>query len=210
MGSMVLSPSLQDYLEVILELSTKDEAVRITDIANRLDITKASVNQAITSLRQKEMVSHQSYGPVILTTQGREEGGKIRYRHEVLRGFLFNILGVDSQLAEQDACLMEHSISPQTLERLVEFMEKSNLPGEFARKTSGLEVLAEEEKCFMPIIILNKLSELPVGGSGKVNRISANGQMKKCILEMGLTTGSEVEVKGVAPLGDPMNLLSYE
>ncbi len=54
---------------------------------------------------------------------------------------------------------------------------------------------------------INKLSDLPVGIKGKVTRIDAKGHVKKRILEMGLTTGSEVEVKGIAPFGDPMNLL---
>lgn len=54
---------------------------------------------------------------------------------------------------------------------------------------------------------INKLSELPVGIKGKVTRIDAKGHVKKRILEMGLTTGSEVEVKGIAPFGDPMDIL---
>jgi Fe2+ transport system protein FeoA len=59
----------------------------------------------------------------------------------------------------------------------------------------------------MPHMTVNKLSELPVGMRGKVTRIDAKGHVKKRILEMGLTTGSEVQVTGIAPFGDPMNLL---
>lgn len=59
----------------------------------------------------------------------------------------------------------------------------------------------------MQTIATSKLCDLPIGGQGNVLHIAARGQIKKRILEMGLTTGTAVEVKGIAPMGDPMDLL---
>ncbi|NJD02544.1 MAG: metal-dependent transcriptional regulator, partial [Ruminiclostridium sp.] len=117
-----LSSSLQDYLEAILELEENENQVRVTDIANRLRIAKASVNQTIGKLRETGLIRQQAYGPVELTHLGRELAGKIIQRHKKLRKFLVEVLGVDQQTAEQDACLMEHAVSPQTMDLVTDFL----------------------------------------------------------------------------------------
>lgn len=117
-----LSSSLQDYLEKILVLEESNEIVRITDIANELKISKASVNQTIVKLNNQGFVTHQSYGPVGLTEKGRIIARKVKSRHIKLRRFLIEVLKVDPVIAEQDACKMEHAISPQTVDKLTEFL----------------------------------------------------------------------------------------
>lgn len=117
-----LSTSLQDYLEKILDIEESQEIVRITDIAKELKFAKASVNQTILKLKQQGFVTHQTYGPVELTEKGRAVAIKIKRRHIKLRQFLVEVLKVDPEIAEQDACRMEHSISPQTIDKLTEFL----------------------------------------------------------------------------------------
>jgi len=119
---MTLSASMQDYLEAILELEEEEKTVRITDIANKLKIAKASVNQTINKFKDMGLVRHQVYGPVELTEAGRELADKIIQRHRKLRQFLIEVLGVDTSIAEKDACLMEHAVSPQTMEQLTDFL----------------------------------------------------------------------------------------
>jgi DtxR family transcriptional regulator, Mn-dependent transcriptional regulator len=117
-----LSASMQDYLEAIVELEEEENTVRITDIANKLKIAKASVNQTISKFKEMGLVQQQVYGPVGLTDSGRVMANKIRLRHKKLRQFLIEVLGVDGQIAEKDACLMEHAVSSQTMDRLTEFL----------------------------------------------------------------------------------------
>ncbi|MEN8905451.1 MAG: metal-dependent transcriptional regulator [Clostridiales bacterium] len=117
-----LSASLQDYLEAILELEESENQVRITDIAKRLKIAKASVNQSIHKLKELELVIQQMYGPVLLTNEGRDIAIKIRDRHRKLRKFLIEVLNVKPEVAEKDACSMEHVVSPQTMDKLTEFL----------------------------------------------------------------------------------------
>lgn len=122
-GTIACSSSLQDYLEAILDISEKENVVRVTDIASKLNIAKASVTQTICTLKDQGLVVQERYGPVELTSRGREWALKVRYRHLVLRKFLIDVLGVDPGIAEKDACLMEHVVSPQTMEKLVDFLE---------------------------------------------------------------------------------------
>lgn len=118
-----ISSSLQDYLEAILELSETDRSARVTDLARKLNIAKASVSQSIDKLASFGLVEQESYGPIKLTATGREQAIKVRRRHRMLRRFLIEILGVDPTIAEEDACRMEHAISPETMEKLVAFLE---------------------------------------------------------------------------------------
>jgi DtxR family Mn-dependent transcriptional regulator len=208
MASRELTSSLQDYLEAILELSSAHEAVRITDIAAKLGIAKASATQAIKNLSKRGLVIHQYYGPISLTPRGREEAQKVLDCHQVLLGFLVNVLEVEPLTAAKDACLMEHAISPQTLQRLVEYMSKSpNL-----EETNLSDRVSDAENCrkevnAMPVSTAVRLSELPIGGMGTVQRVEAKGQIKKRILEMGVTNGTQIQVRGVAPMGDPIDVM---
>ncbi len=122
------SSSMQDYLEAILDLAEKDGLARVSDIASQLNVSKPSVTQMIENLKNKELVKQDPYGPVELTTTGRELATKVRQRHRLLKRFLINVLGVDSKIAERDACMIEHVVSPETMEKLVEFLAAMSLP----------------------------------------------------------------------------------
>ena len=123
MPPLPISASLQDYLESILNLSRSGEPVRVTDIAVRLNLAKASVTQALGVLQDQGLVDHQRYGPVTLTEQGHQVALTVQRRHEVILNFLIEVLKVDPKNAERDACLMEHAVSTETMEKLVRFLE---------------------------------------------------------------------------------------
>ena len=116
-----ISPSLEDYLEVILDLTEQNLRVRVTDLADKLQVAKSSVNQAVKRLDQLDLIRHEKYGPLELTPKGAEIALKISQRHECLKRFFIEILGNDRSTAENDACHIEHHMSPITMERLVAF-----------------------------------------------------------------------------------------
>ncbi len=122
-----LGKSLEDYLEAIFLLSKEKDRVRITDIAERLSVRKPSVVSAIKKLEEKGFVTHERYGHVELTPMGKELAEDIYYKHTMLLKFFRDILGVESDEAERDACIMEHYLGDSTLMRLaklVEFIEE--------------------------------------------------------------------------------------
>ena len=118
-----LSASLQDYLETILQLSADNGGARITDIAKQMNIAKPSVNQAISTLKNIGLAEQDLYGPVRLTADGRVEAEKVIARHHAIKTFLTKKLGVCAETAETDACAIEHVISQETLEKLLEFIK---------------------------------------------------------------------------------------
>lgn len=212
-GTITVSSALEDYLETILNLAEKAGVVRVTDIADKLNVAKASVNQAVNNLKELGLVVQEKYGPVELTCTGKELAIKVQHRHRMLRKFLVEVLGVNQMIAEKDACLMEHVVSPQTMEKLVEFLKTVERMGKVTtafsvtdfEKSPGRD--EEEEVKAMRSVNIRALCDLHTGERCKVIRITAKGPVRRRILEMGVTPGTEISVKGVAPLGDPMEIL---
>ena len=113
-----LTPSKQDYLEAILDLSVQGAPVRSIDVANALGFSRASVSRAIGLLRAYGFLLQQPYGGITLTDLGRREAIKVRRRHDLLKYYLIHILLVPEEIAEEDACRMEHVVSSTTLEQI--------------------------------------------------------------------------------------------
>jgi DtxR family Mn-dependent transcriptional regulator len=115
--------SREDYLEAIAELSEVETGVRVTQISNRLGVKKPSVTAALHKLSEDGLVKHKRYGLVELTREGRMIAEGVMRRHEVLFRFLSEVLDIDGEIAQEDACRMEHSLSPTSLEKLAKFVE---------------------------------------------------------------------------------------
>lgn len=127
-----LTMANEDYLECIVRIELEDDAardsgIRSVEIAQRLDVSKASVNKAITSLKTQGMVEQAHYGKVRLTELGREIGAQVWRRHRMLRAFLTDELGVDFARADEEACRMEHALSDDTMDRWISHMERSGV-----------------------------------------------------------------------------------
>lgn len=120
-----LTSSIEDYLEAILELCEDQVAVRVTDLAAKLGVAKASVSEAIQVLKQHGLADQERYGRITLTPEGLAQAKKILRRHQVLRAFLESVLGVNPETAEKEACLMEHAVGPETMQRLIAFLERT-------------------------------------------------------------------------------------
>lgn len=122
-----LSKASEDYLEAIyriaLEQPDDDKSVRSIDIAESLDVSKASVNKALTQLKEQDMVEQSRYGRVTLTKKGEQNARNTWKAHRALRTFLECDLGVNPETADAEACLMEHSLSGDTLSKLITFLE---------------------------------------------------------------------------------------
>jgi DtxR family Mn-dependent transcriptional regulator len=123
-----LSGNMEDYLEAILCIGQEQAAVRVRDIAKRMDITMPSVSGALKNLEKQGFVRHPRYDWIDLTHEGRRIATEVFNRHKAIRGFLTEVLEIDPKTAERDACGMEHSISGVTLDRLVRFMKTRPRP----------------------------------------------------------------------------------
>ncbi|MDR1587020.1 MAG: metal-dependent transcriptional regulator [Treponema sp.] len=112
-----MTQSLEDYLEMVSFLSDEGE-VRITDIATRLGVSKPSVLTALRTLEEQGLLEHERYRTVSLTQKGAVQAAEIRDRHSFLTSFLRDVVGVNAEVAEKDACKMEHLLSEETLKKM--------------------------------------------------------------------------------------------
>jgi len=122
--SVDISESVEMYLEAILELETKNSVVRSVDIARFLGVTKPSVNRAMTNLKNEGYILMEPYGDIVFTEKGRETAKHIHELHHVITDFLVNSLGISPELAEADACRIEHVISPEVVQAMKEYNKK--------------------------------------------------------------------------------------
>ena len=114
------SESLEMYLETMYRLENELGKIRCVDIANSLHVSKPSVNKAVNVLKEQGYLTQEVYGNIYLTDEGREIGKKIFSRHKVIMRYLVEILGIDPEIAEEDACKMEHILSEETFNKMKE------------------------------------------------------------------------------------------
>ena len=110
---MKIQKSSEDYLEMILMLRENRGYARSIDIAAELGVTKPSVSYATKRLRENGYITMDQDGLISLTDTGYEIARRMYDRHKMLTAFLVS-LGVDEDVAREDACKMEHDISEQT------------------------------------------------------------------------------------------------
>lgn len=116
-----LSASLEDYLEAIYLSSRTTGETRSKEIMERLGVTGPSVTEALQLLADKGLVNYTPYEAITLTAPGTSIARDVLYRHETLRDFFIEVLGVDYQTADEGACRMEHAVSPAIIERMVNY-----------------------------------------------------------------------------------------
>lgn len=121
---MAVNESAENYLETILMLSKTRPVVRSVDIAEELGFKKSSVSVAMKNLREKEHITVTKEGFIYLTDSGRQIAETIYERHEFLSKWLIS-LGIDAETASNDACRMEHVISPQSFAAIKSFVQKN-------------------------------------------------------------------------------------
>jgi len=114
----MLTPSMEDYLEAIFIEDNRRKVVRVKNIADYLNVKTASVIGALKSLSDKGLITHEKYGYIELTPEGRRIAKEIYKRHQTLTRFLHNILGVNPEIAKEDACKIEHYVHKDTITRL--------------------------------------------------------------------------------------------
>ncbi|HBY56526.1 MAG TPA: transcriptional regulator MntR [Candidatus Atribacteria bacterium] len=135
--------NVEDYLEVIWDLQDEKGYIKAKDIAYKLEVTRPSVSEMIRKLSENGYIVYEKYGGIIFTGKGKKLAQEIKKRHTLLVEFL-KIIGVDEQNAQQDACKLEHDISPKTINCLLEFVEFINLLPESFKWRENFKKYLEE------------------------------------------------------------------
>ena len=185
----MLSPRIEDYLEELFLLESTGRSVTVTDLADRLKITKGTVTATVQKLVELELLKHERYGTLHLTDAGRRKGMTVFRRHEGFRAFFHELLGLDRDHSSEMACSMEHYIDPVTEDRLYALLE-------YFRKARAEhqpwvdEVFLAIEK---PILIVPvPLTVCDTGSEGAILRITADEPLRKALAKKGFVNGTEV------------------
>jgi len=120
--SGALSPSHEHYLRAIWEALERRGYARVTDVASALGISHPTLSVGLHPLEQRGLVQHDAHRFLVLTDEGRRIAREVHHRFSVTRRFLRDILGVDAETAEHEACLLEHDLGAATTERLVDLI----------------------------------------------------------------------------------------
>lgn len=212
-----LSESLEDYLEIILQLQQQKRVARVRDIAARKKVSNASVSNALSRLARDGYVQHEAHEFVELTDRGADLARRVLRRHEFLERFLRDILLVSPERAEADACAIEHHVSAETLERLATFYQfvcscphvGASLRDGFRNccsntsPSSGTEpthcanapISTGVDSCGALDQNVVPLSTLHPGDSGVIVRLTAPSEVRARLTDAGLLPSVHVEVR---------------
>jgi len=117
---MALYESGENYLETILVLKERNGRVRSVDVATELDFSKPSVSRAIGILKKEGLISVDEGGWIELTEAGMSRAAAVFDRHNIIADYLSDVLGVDKETAQEDACRIEHVLSEETFCKMKE------------------------------------------------------------------------------------------
>ncbi len=120
---MKIQESAENYLESILKISKRNGQVRSIDIVHDLNFTKPSISFAMKRLRENGYILMDEDGFITLTETGTEIAQRVYHRHLVLTKYLTG-LGVDAEIAREDACRIEHVISQESFDRIAAHVDE--------------------------------------------------------------------------------------
>ncbi len=224
-----LSSNMEDYLEAIFHISSEKQAARAKDIAERLKVNKSSVTGALRSLSEKGYVNYAPYDIITLTPEGQVVAKDVVRRHETLKDFFVKILLLDDEEAEEVSCKVEHTISEKILDRIINFVEFMEICPRGGREwlkgfrrhcekgdttikctnyiSTCLEDLKKREQHLrngtQGAVLLN---EMDPGQRGKIIKITGRSAINKQLTDMGVSSGSIIEVESLEPHDDKVDI----
>ena len=114
--------TIEEYIETICVLEQRHGRAQTGMIASRMGVKPPSITEMLQKLERVGLIHYESYTGATLTSSGKKMARELMEKHRVIADLL-EILGIDQERAETDACQIEHHISPETLKRLEQFMD---------------------------------------------------------------------------------------
>ena len=121
----MISKALEEYLKTMYILKKQTGNIRVTDVANKMNCTKPSVNKALRNLKANNLVSYEAYGTIELTKNGEDVAKKVMEAYDIVYLFLKDVLNLNKQDAEEEAENIKSSISDNTLNKLAKYVHKT-------------------------------------------------------------------------------------
>jgi DtxR family Mn-dependent transcriptional regulator len=184
----MITARVEDYLKEIFLIESTGRDITVTELAKRLGVTKATVTATVKRLVGAKMLNHEHYGSLYLTDDGRRKGLSIYRRHEGLRSFFQELLGVDRKRSSEMACNTEHYVDAAIGDRLYSMLDF------FRRAKADKEPWVDELFNAMEtqVSLPSPLSVLEDGQKGVVTRLTADEKLRKSLQNTGFTTGANI------------------
>lgn len=122
---MKLTNVQKEYLKTIYLLEKSEKEVRVTDIANKLNKTKPTVNYAINSLKEEKLINYEVYGPITLTNLGKNAAEKVLEAYDIVCLFFTEILKMDKAEAEHEANKIKATLKDETINKLAKYTNET-------------------------------------------------------------------------------------
>ena len=200
-----LSSSLEDYLEAIFNLSNEGKVARSKDIAELLDVSKSSVTGALKILSERGLVNYKPYDPITLTEHGYAIASTIAKKHDVIKSFFIEVLGVEDSIAQKAACDAEHSLGSEITNKLLDFIEfVSGHTDEGVDFPEQFKKFCSEKKVNAPLQqreLGKPLSNVVSGSTVILASIQAGKELKNRLAAMGMVPNAEIRVLTNNPMG---------
>ncbi len=118
-----LTPSHEHYLRAIWETRARRGYARLTDVARELGVAPPTLSVGLKPLESRALVAHDDNRFLVLTPEGERVARQVHHRFSVMRAFLRDLLGVPADRAEDEACRLEHDVSSETTERMLDLLQ---------------------------------------------------------------------------------------
>jgi len=120
----MISKALEEYLKTMYVLKKQNGNIRVTDVANKMECTKPSVNKALNNLKQEKLVIYETYGTIELTPEGENLAKKILEAYDIVYVFLKEVLNLEEDTAKSEAEKIKSSISDNTTNKLAKYVHE--------------------------------------------------------------------------------------
>lgn len=120
----MISKSLEEYLKTMYVLKIRNGNIRVTDIAEKMNCTKASVNKAVYNLKDNKLLNYESYGTIELTENGENLAKKILEAYDIVYVFFKEVLNLEDEQAKSEAEKVKSALTDETINKLAKYVHK--------------------------------------------------------------------------------------
>ncbi len=190
------SEASEEYLEALFKLSRTKDGITVGRVAEALGVTPSSASQMLVRLAEEGLVARSKHGAPVLTPLGEHEGALLVRRHRLSERFLVDVLDLPWDQAHEEACKMEHALSPEVEARLAERLgNPTTCPHGHAIPDANGHLVER---------VVRPLSQLKPGESGVIARVSEERpDLLRYLASLGLVPEAAVSVQSIAPFGGP-------
>ena len=192
-----LTQSVEEYLEAVFKLTRDGSPATVGQVAAALDVSPPSVSEMVRRLRSAGLVADDGGSGITLTAEGRAEGARLVRRHRLSERFLVDLLDMPWDAVHEEACKLEHALSPEVEARLAaQLGNPRTCPhGQVIPDADG--ELDEEP--------VRPLSTLDAGDAGTISCVTEEkADLLRYLASLGLLPDTDVAVESVAPFGGPV------